>query len=167
MELSVIQDKVNDIYNRVFNGDKDVLKELDGILEEILKYSDLSLYSKEEINNISYIIGKLTEKINLIYEMLEIKKDNLLTVEMLREEFKIIEMKRFEILNNYVMGMVKIDDINLFKEMLFRFREKLYAISISDNTLIEIAKMKSRIQHFNTEVLEDEEVLKQAYANSN
>jgi hypothetical protein len=43
----------------------------------------------------------------------------------------------------------------------------LYAIPISDNNLLEIAKMKSKIQHFNTQVLEDEEVLRTAYDNSN
>ena len=65
------------------------------------------------------------------------------------------------------MGMVTIDTINSFKESLFQFRNMLYAIPISDNNLLEVAKMKSKVQHFNTEVLEDEEILKQAYSNSN
>ena len=51
--------------------------------------------------------------------------------------------------------------------MLFQFRNTLYAIPINDDNLLEIAKMKSKIQHFNTYVLEDEEILKQAYKNSN
>ena len=57
--------------------------------------------------------------------------------------------------------------INLFKDELFQFRNMLYAIPISDNNLLEIAKMKSKIQHFNTEILEDEDILRVAYANSN
>ena len=73
----------------------------------------------------------------------------------------------FNIENSYIMGMVRIDDINIFKDELFQFRNMLYAIPISDNNLLEIAKMKSKIQHFNTQVLEDEEVLRTAYDNSN
>jgi hypothetical protein len=78
-----------------------------------------------------------------------------------------LEIKKFNIENSYIMGMVRIDDINLFKDELFQFRNMLYAIPISDSNLLEIAKMKSKIQHFNTEILEDEEILKQAYENSN
>ena len=85
----------------------------------------------------------------------------------LREEFAKLEIKHFAIVNDYVMGIVKNSQIDTFKEELFSFRDKLYAIPISDNNLLEIAKMKSKIQHFNTEVLEDEEILRQAYANSN
>ena len=33
--------------------------------------------------------------------------------------------------------------------------------------LLEVAKMKSKLQHYNTEVLEDEELLRLAYSNSN
>ena len=65
------------------------------------------------------------------------------------------------------MGILKVADIDSFKEHLFQFRNLLYAITISDSNLLEIAKMKSKIQHFNTEILEDEDILKQAYENSN
>ena len=65
------------------------------------------------------------------------------------------------------MGIIKIEDINSFKQELFQFRDMLYAITISDSNLLEIAKMKSKVQHFNTEILEDEDILRVAYANSN
>ena len=65
------------------------------------------------------------------------------------------------------MNVLKIGDIDSFKDELFHFRNLLYAITISDSNLLEIAKMKSKIQHFNTEILEDEDILKQAYDNSN
>ena len=78
-----------------------------------------------------------------------------------------IEIKKFNIENSYIMGIVKIEDINIFKDELFQFRNMLYAIPISDNNLLEIAKMKSKIQHFNTEILEDEDILRVAYENSN
>ncbi len=88
-------------------------------------------------------------------------------MEVLRKEFKFLELKRFEIVSNYVTGMVRVSDIEDFKEKLFGFRDKLYAISISDDNLIEIAKMKSVVQHLNTEVLEDEDILAIAYQNEN
>jgi hypothetical protein len=31
--------------------------------------------------------------------------------------------------------------------------------------MLEVAKMKSMVQHFNTEILEDEDVLRVAYSN--
>ena len=85
----------------------------------------------------------------------------------LRTEFQVLELKRFPIVNNYVMGIVKISEIKEFKDLLFSFRDKLYAISVSDSNLIEFAKMKSMVQHYNTEVLEDENILEMAYDNVN
>ncbi len=166
-ELLLLKDKLDNLYNRVVDGNQDVLDELDDLLLVLLKYDDLSKYNSEEVEQIISLINSFTEKINLIYELLEVKRDNLLSLENLREEFAKLEMKRFMIVNNYVMGIVTIDDINSFRESLFQFRNRLYAISISDNNLLEIAKMKSKVQHFNTEVLEDEDVLKQAYTNKN
>lgn len=166
-ELLLLKDKLDNLYNRVVDGNQDVLDELDNLLLVLLKYDDLSKYNSEEVEQIISLINSFTEKINLIYELLEVKRDNLLSLENLREEFAKLEMKRFMIVNNYVMGIVTIDDINSFRESLFQFRNKLYAIPISDNNLLEIAKMKSKVQHFNTEVLEDEDVLKQAYTNKN
>lgn len=160
-DLKNIQSRINDIYNRVFNGDADVLVELDDLIVETLKYDS------QESSEVNDLLNTLIEKINLIYEMLEIKKDNLITIDMLKEEFKILEYKRFEIENNYVMGILKIDDIENFRNILFNFRKKLYAIPISDNNILEIAKMKSKVQHFDTDISEDEDILQMAYANSN
>ena len=86
-------------------------------------------------------------------------------MDSLRQEFKVLELKRFQIVNNYVMGIVKISEIKDFKDLLFKFRERLDGIIISDINLIEFAKMKSQIQHYNTEVLEDENILSMAYSN--
>lgn len=166
-DILVLKDKLDILYTEVLNGNENVIDELDVLLLEILKYDDLSMYSDEEVEQIILMIKAFTEKVNLIYDLLEIKKDKLLTIDNLRNEFNLLEIKRFNIVNNYVMGMVKTSDIEMFKDELFRFRDMLYAIPISDDNLIEIAKMKSKVQHFNTEVLEDEEILKQAYANSN
>ena len=96
---------------------------------------------------------------------MNIKKEIIL--EDLEEEFKELEMKRFETVNRYVMGMISVEDIDDFKKVLFDFRDRLYAIQINDTNILRIAKMKSKVQHFDTEILEDEDVLRVAYANSN
>ena len=61
--------------------------------------------------------------------------------------------------------VVKKEEIDRFQKALFEFREKLYDFSCDDENLLEVAKMKSKVQHFNTEILEDEEVLSVAYSN--
>lgn len=164
-EILLLKDRLDNIYNRVCSGNQGVFGELDELMLNILKYEDLTKYDSEEAEQIVSMIKSFTEKINLIYELLEVKRDNLLTMDKLREEFKVLEMKRFNIVNSYVMGMVRATDIEMFKNELFQFRDKLYAIPISDDEILEVAKMKSKIQHFNTEVLEDEDVLRVAYAN--
>jgi hypothetical protein len=44
-------------------------------------------------------------------------------------------------------------------------RDALYEMEVDDEHLLEIAKIKSKIQHYNTEILEDEELLDLAYRN--
>lgn len=162
-----LKNRLDNLYNRVVNNNEDVLVAMDELLVEIIKYENLDGYNDEEVEMIVSLISSFTEKANIIYDLLDVKRDNLLTIENLRNEFRMIEMKRFNIVNNYVMGIVKISDVNSFKDNLFNFRNKLYAIPINDDNLLEIAKMKSKIQHYNTEVLEDEELLRLAYSNSN
>lgn len=88
-----------------------------------------------------------------------------MTLEELRNEFVNIEKMRFTIINSYIMGILKKTEIDRFEKVLFEFRAKLYQFECNDDNLLEIAKMKSVVQHFNTEILEDEEVLKVAYSN--
>ena len=88
-----------------------------------------------------------------------------MSLEELRNAFVLIEKERFTIINSYIMGIFKKEEIDRFEKVLFEFREKLYQFECNDDNLLEIAKMKSVVQHFNTEILEDEEVLKVAYSN--
>jgi hypothetical protein len=88
-------------------------------------------------------------------------------LEYLRKYFRVIEILRFNIVSNYVTGMVTAQDIEEFKEKFFDFREKLYKFETDETNLLEIANMKSKLQHYNTEVLEDENILEVAYSNSN
>lgn len=85
----------------------------------------------------------------------------------IRSLFNNLEVLHFNIINSYIMGMVTVADINKFQAVLDDFRTKLYDIEVTEDTMLEIAKMKSVVQHYNTEILEDEEVLKVAYSNSN
>ena len=86
-------------------------------------------------------------------------------LEELRIEFLKIEAERFTIINGYIMGIIKKSEIDRFEKALLEFREDLYKFICDDENILEIAKMKSKVQHFNTEILEDEEVLKIAYLN--
>ena len=166
-EALEIKDRLDNLYTQVLNGKQDIFKESDQIMLDILKLKEMSINDDDVREFVVGLISSFVEKINLMYEVLDVKKDNLLTLEHLSEEFHKLEIKKFNIENSYIMGMVRIEDINNFADELFQFRNLLYAIPISDNNLLEIAKMKSKIQHFNTQVLEDEEVLRTAYDNSN
>lgn len=88
-----------------------------------------------------------------------------MNIEKLREEFIELEKFKFNIINCYIMGIVKKSDIDRFQLALFDFREKLYDYSYNDEEIMEVAKMKSMVQHFTTEVIEDEDVLRMAYSN--
>lgn len=166
-EILKLKEELDVLYDEVVNGNRDRLEELDKFILKLASFDSFNTSSAEELLFIDSLFNSLIEKMNLICDLLIVKKENLLTMDNIREEFKRLELKRFQIVNNYVLGMVELSQINIFKEELFQFRNMLYAIPISDDNLLEIAKMKSKIQHFNTEVLEDEEILKQAYNNLN
>lgn len=166
-EALIIKDTLDSLYNEVLNGKQDIFSESDKLMVDILRLKDISIIDKDEQEFVDGLIYSFIDKINLMYEILDVKKDNLLTLEHLEEEFHKLEMKRFNIENSYIMGIIKSEDLNSFGEELFQFRNLLYAIPISDSNLLQIAKMKSKIQHFNTEILEDEDILRVAYENSN
>lgn len=88
-----------------------------------------------------------------------------MSLDDIRKQFIKIETERFNIINGYIKGIVKKEEIDRFEKALLGFREDLYKFSCDDENILEIAKMKSKVQHFNTEILEDEEVLKIAYLN--
>lgn len=88
-----------------------------------------------------------------------------MNIENLREEFIELEKFRFNIINCYIMGILKKTDVDRFQQALQVFREKLYSFTYSEENILEVAKMKSMVQHFNTEIIEDEDVLKMAYSN--
>lgn len=150
------------LYAKVVKGNKDILDEIDSLIQELLS----NIEDNEERDELaSMVINAFSDKINIIYKLLNLSNEKDITMDFLRENFKILEAKRFSIVNNYVMGIVKVEELDDFRTLLENFRKKLYAIPISNNNILEIAKMKSKIQHYETEVLEDEDVLKCAYSN--
>ena len=88
-----------------------------------------------------------------------------MSLDDLRNQFLKIETKRFNIINGYIKGIVKKEEIDRFEKALLEFREDLYKFICDDENILEIAKMKSKVQHFNTEILEDEDVWNVAYLN--
>lgn len=160
-ELLNLLYKEDILYSKVIQGNKDILGEIDELILELLKITDNS-EDRDEL--VTLVINAFSDKINIIYKLLNLKEYDV-SIEYLRDKFRELETKRFNIVNNYVMGIVKVEEIDEFRSLLKDFRSKLYAIPISDNNILEIAKMKSKAQHYDTEVLEDEEVLKCAYNN--
>ena len=87
------------------------------------------------------------------------------SIEEVNNDFNILEAKHFGIINSYITGVLKIDSVKDFEIFLFEMRDALYEMEVDDEHLLEIAKIKSKIQHYNTEILEDEELLDLAYRN--
>jgi hypothetical protein len=153
--------KVDEIFKQVINGKKDVFNDIDEVLIASLKIEDM----EDEVAKLG--LCTISTKLDLINKLLEIDYSRSSSLEVMREDFEKLELEKFNIESKYVMGILSLDEIESFKINLFGFKDRLYAIPINDNNLLEIAKFKSKIQHFDTDILEDEDILRQAYQNSN
>ena len=87
-------------------------------------------------------------------------------IEDIREQFFILEKDHFNIINNYITGIVNIKEVNDFGEKITIIRNLLDEFETNEENLLEIAKYKSKVQHFYTEIMEDEELLDMAYSNN-
>ena len=158
--------RINSLYVDAINGKQNVLLELKDVYDEMIDNGIvLDELCEDDKKVVLEIINLCNSQIKLINYLLKRKKDTY-SLDVLRKDFVELENEHFTIINSYIMGIVKIADVNAFNEHLEAFREKLYNIPINYNILIEIAKMKSKIQHFYTEILEDEELLDMAYKNA-
>lgn len=147
------REKIDSMYKRASSGDISVIDDLNRLIEV-------------EKDTNSSLISLFQEKISAIFDIVSRYKDNLLNIENLRSEFNILKMMRFNIVNNYVMGLVKASDIEDFRDSYNKFYNILYAYKYKEEEMMEIAKMKSMIQHFRMEILEDMDVLDAAYQNN-
>ena len=163
--LQLLRD-IDCLYVEVIEGNKDVLEKMDDSMLLLFDFYDLDAYSSKDREIVELVISSFHTKVDLINKLLDYK-DETITIDNLRNEFNQVEAKRFEVDNHYVKNIVTVEEIEEFKDLLFSFRDRLYAIPISDSNLFEIAKMKSKVQHYNTEVLEDENLFQVAYQNQN
>ena len=87
-------------------------------------------------------------------------------IEKIRKLFFVLEKDHFTIVNNYIMGIISIQEVTMFGQKIEKIRNLLDNFQTNDENLLEIAKYKSKIQHFYTEIMEDEELLRMAYSNN-
>ena len=87
-------------------------------------------------------------------------------IEEIRELFFLLEKDHYNILNNYITGLVNIQEVNEFGEKIAIIRHLLDNFETNEENLLEIARYKSKVQHFYTEIMEDEELLDMAYSNN-
>ncbi len=87
-------------------------------------------------------------------------------IEEIRKLFFVLEKDHFTIVNNYIMGIISIQEVTMFGQKIEIIRNLLDNFQTNDENLLEIAKYKSKIQHFYTEIMEDEELLRMAYSNN-
>ena len=86
-------------------------------------------------------------------------------MDKIEEELLSIEKDRYNILNDYILGIISINRVRDFGRKLEILKIHLDKIEIDEDNLYKIASIKSKIQHFYTEIMEDEELLKVAYSN--
>lgn len=87
-------------------------------------------------------------------------------IEEIRKLFFVLEKDHFTIINNYIMGIISIQEVTMFGQKIEKIRNLLDNFQTNDENILEIAKYKSKIQHFYTEIMEDEELLRMAYSNN-
>lgn len=87
-------------------------------------------------------------------------------IEVIRKRLLILEAKHFNIINSYIRGIVKIEEVKDFGEYLEQLRSLLDSFITNEENLLEIAKYKSKVQHYYTEIMEDSDLLSVAYNNN-
>ena len=87
-----------------------------------------------------------------------------MNLDLIQKEFNELQSKHFNLVNSYIMGKVNKADYKEFTIALFSLRKKLDEYKPKDDEIMTIAQMKSRIQHFITDSIEDEEILKSMFS---
>lgn len=163
--------EIDQVFSDVVHGNRNIEEKLKNMIDEMATYTEeLYLDGSIEREFALEVVEEFGNKVSLIQRLLEIDifKPSSVSVDDLRNKMDDLELKRYEIMNRYVTGVLTKEEIDLFEIELKAFKKRIYeVIPENDDILLEIAKMKSKIQHLNTEILEDEEVLRVAYNNSN
>jgi uncharacterized protein with HEPN domain len=163
--------KLDSLYEKLIRGNKNIGEELNSLIEQMMNYTDkldnLDFEKKELALRAITIFNSKVELINDLLKQ-DIFKPSSIDIQVLRDTMDSLEVRRYELVNKYVLGKIIKEELDDFERELTAFKARVYEIVPEDDKmLLEIAKMKSKIQHLNTELLEDEEVLKVAYMNSN
>ncbi len=153
--------RINQIYSDMlnkkyesFNTLKDIHKELTMLKDEIKESENEELVKK--------VLGICNEEINLITFL---NNEYCKGIDYIRKSFLELEKAHYQVTNKYITGVILPSDIKDFEKILGGFKTILYKHNPIEENVMEIAKMKSKVQHFTTEILEDEDVLKIAYEN--
>ncbi len=168
-DILALLSKLDKIYDEVIQGNKDLTKVTDLMNQMVICLDKIDFLDDKKRNVSLKAIQSFNSKIELIYDLIDLDyfKPSDLGLDNLRKQMDYLELKRYEIMNKYVLGTLKKEEIDFFEEELGAFRARVYEFVPAEEEIMDIAKMKSKIQHLNTEVLEDEEVLRVAYENSN
>ena len=163
--------KVDKLFYEVVHSNKKVEEELNELVNQMVIYTDqLYLDGSMDREFALEAIDVFSKKVELIHSLLslDVFKPESLSIDDLHDTMDKLEVRRYEIMDKYVKGTLSKEEIDIFEIDLKAFKKRVYSvIPENDEILYDIAKMKSKIQHLNTEILEDEEVLKVAYSNSN
>ena len=87
-----------------------------------------------------------------------------MNLDLIQKEFTELQNKHFNLVNSYITGKVDKADYKDFTVSLFSLRKKLDEYKPKEDEILTIAQMKSRIQHFITDSVEDEEILKSMFS---
>ena len=163
--------ELDSLYKSLIKGNKNIEKKLNDLINKMMKYTeDIESLDMETKELAIRAITIFNSKVELINDLLnkDIFKPSAIDMRYLRDTMDSLEVKRYELLNNYVLGKIIKEELDEFEKELLAFKKRVYEMEPEDDEmLLEIARMKSKIQHLNTEVLEDEDVLRVAYMNSN
>lgn len=89
-----------------------------------------------------------------------------LTYDELKKDFLLLEKMRYEIVDSYILGNVIINQVDDFKTFFMLIRSSINTLVVTEENVYKVAKIKSKMQHYYTEILEDDELLTMAYKNS-
>lgn len=157
------------IYERLLQGDYDVVDKLQAVVDAAVSFQELD-ESSTDYPLFKEFLDAFETKILLIYKILEMDDGESIkeySLDDLRKKMSTIEMKHFDFIQKAMFEQLTFQEYEEFRVGIEEFREILDRFQSNDDNLLEIAGMKSRIQHFITDFLEDEEVLRVAYQNKN
>jgi len=157
------------IYEQILLGNYDVLGKLQTIVESVISFQDLD---KDSVNYPLFqeFLEAFETKTSLIYKILELDDGESVKeykLADLQKKMNIIEMKHFDYVQKAMFEQLTFQEYEDFRKGIESFRNILDRFQCDDENLLEVAGMKSRVQHFITDFLEDEEVLRVAYQNKN